>query len=43
MRLDPCGTFLLFNGSGLEENVIMFCADMSSYVHVDNNKKYANS
>ena len=35
---DRCGTFSV--GSGFSKNVIIFGADMSSSVHVDNKKKY---
>ena len=38
IRFDWCGTFSVANGFG--RNVIIFGADMSSSVHVDNKKKY---
>ena len=31
--------FLLSDGSGFAKNVIVFGADMSSFVHIDNKKK----
>ena len=37
---DASGSFSLSNGCGFRKNVIMFGADMSSSVHVDNMKKY---
>ena len=36
---NACGSFLLSDGSGLGKNVIIFGADMSSSIHIDN-KKY---
>ena len=36
---DGSGTFSLSNSSGFCRNVIIFGADMSSSVHVDNKKK----
>ena len=39
MWFDNHGTFSLFNGSGFGKNVIIFVADMSFSVHVNNKKK----
>ena len=36
---DASGSFSLSDGSGFGKNVIIFGADMSSAVHIDNNKK----
>ena len=36
---DACGSFSLSNGSGVDKNVIIFAADMSSLVRIDNKKK----
>ena len=37
---DVNGTFSLCNDSGFGKNVIIFGVDMSSFVHIDNKKKY---
>ena len=37
---DAGGSSLLSDGSGFGKNLIMFGADMSSSVHIDNKKKY---
>ena len=37
---DTCITFSLPDGSGFGKNVIIFSADMNSYVHIDNKKKH---
>ena len=42
ISFDTCGTFSLSNG-GIGKNVLIFDADMSSSVHVDNKKRYVNS
>ena len=42
ISVDICGTFSLLNSS-FGKNVIIFSADLSSSVHVDNKKKYLNS
>ena len=39
---DVSGTFSFLN-SGFGKNVIIFGADMSSFVHADNKKRYLNS
>ena len=39
MWFDNHGTFSLFNGSRFGKNVIIFVADMSFSVHVNNKKK----
>ena len=38
--IDANGNFSLFDGSGFGKNIVVFGADMSSSVHVDNEKKY---
>ena len=40
IRLAGRGSFSLNDGNGFGKNVIIFGADMSSSVHLDNNKKY---
>ena len=35
---DTHGFLFMSDGCGFGENVLMFCADMSSLVHIDNNK-----
>ena len=41
ISFNVCGTFSLPN-DGFAENVVIFVADMSSSVHVDNKKRYLN-
>ena len=36
---DACRSFLLTDGTGFSKNVIIFGADMNSYVPIDNKKK----
>ena len=40
IRLAGRGSFSLNDGNGFGKNAIIFGADMSSSVHLDNNKKY---
>ena len=40
IRLAGRGSFSLNDGNGFGKNAIIFVADMSSSVHLDNNKKY---
>ena len=42
IKFDSCGTYLVSHGSGFGKNVIIFCADMSSFKHVDNRNKDKN-
>ena len=37
---DALGNFSLSNGNGFGKNVILFGADVSSLVHIDNKKKF---
>ena len=37
---DACRSFSSTYGSGFGKNVIIFCADMNSSVHIDNKKTY---
>ena len=37
---DACRSFSSTDGSGFGKNVIIFCADMNSSVHIDNKKIY---
>ena len=36
---DVCRSFSISDGNGFGKNVMIFGADMSSYVHIDNKKK----
>ena len=40
IRLAGRGSFSLNDGNGFGKNAIIFGTDMSSSVHLDNNKKY---
>ena len=39
ISFDVCGTFSSLN-SGFGKNVVIFSADMGSFMHVDNEKRY---